>query len=265
MSLLNRPANATCMSCSRLPRPNIAPQPLYLEDITSFPTSPCDTLSEDIHRAADELRPELDNFWCAVNTVDVKMRRWHSDPLFPTYGDTTRTSLRRLESEPYMTDCGKPCSRVEPAEMEEFQSHDRRAGSVSGRPLPAQQRFRGRVNLSAGDATGFKPSLCSFDSTSLTLVGGENWETEFVNLPLDHLVISIQKCKPSVFQVRVRSDSSFQCDTRICVDVFCGAARDKWLSAFWKCRARIDGWDASTCYCLPRSGRGNVAPLVTWL
>ena len=106
---------------TEVPQPNHAPQPLYLEDIPSFPTSPCDALSEDIHRAANELRPELDNFWCTVNTVDVKMRRWHSDPLFSTCGDTTRTSLHRLESEPcmtepYMTDCGKPCSRIEPAD-----------------------------------------------------------------------------------------------------------------------------------------------------
>jgi hypothetical protein len=79
------------------------------------------------------------------------------------------------------------------------------------------------------------------------IFGGENWEIELVNLPLDHLVFSIQRCKPSSIQVRVRSDSSFQCDTRICFDVLCAEARNKGLSAFWMCKTRIDGWDASTC------------------
>ena len=267
MSCLNRPAvkaDALCMPCSRLPQPYEAPRPLYPDDITSFPTRPCDSLFEDIHRAAEELHPELDNFWFAVNKVDSKMSRWHSDPLVPTYDDTP-ACLCRSESEPYMTDCGKPCSRVEPAELEAFQSHNRRAGSENAKFLPAEQRFRGQVNLSAGDATNSKPSLCSFDSTSLVLVGGDNWETELVRLPLDHIVISIQTCKPSSFQLRVRSDSSFQCDTRICLDVFSAEARDKWLSAFWECKARIEGWDESVCYCSPRYVRGRVAPLVAWL
>ena len=267
MSCLNRPAvkaDAFCMPCSRLPQPYEAPRPLHPDDITSFQTRPCDSLFEDIHRAAEELRPELDNFWFAVNKVDSKMRRWHSDPLVPTYDDTP-ACLCRSESEPYMTDCGKLCSRVEPAELQAFQSHNRRTGSKNAKSLPAEQRFRGRVNLSAGDATSSKPSLCSFDSTSLVLVGGDNWETELVRLPLDHIVISIQTCKPSSFQVRVHSDSSFQCDTRICLDVFSAEARDKWLSAFWECKARIEGWDESACYCSPRYVRDRVAPLVAWL
>ena len=185
---------------------------------------------EDIHRAAREIRPELDNFWFAVNKVDSKMRRWHSDPLLLTCGESltgdTLPCLCRSESELYMTDCGKPCSRVEPEELEALQSHNRRTGSENARSIPAEQQFRGGVNLSAGDAIGSKPSLCIFDSTSLILVGGDNWETELVRLPLEHLVISIQGCKSFSFQIRVRSDSSFQCDTRICLDVFSAEARD---------------------------------------
>jgi hypothetical protein len=236
---------------------------------------------EEVERAASELRPDVEDFWNVLEQHESKMcdsmRRSYSEPLLAN-SDRDKALLCRTDSEPCLTDHDKPCSWIE--------KEARVSGLLrvpSSRPVGLEsslspmhvqhtqytrtkRRYRGLVKLSAGDTSRSTPSLCSFDKQSFVLMGGENWDQKLVELPLGHVIVRVAKDKPSSFQLRVRSDSSFNCDTRIFLHVSSTEVRNRFLSALIDCNAAVRGWDASEHFRLPTSTRkGNLQAQVTWL
>jgi hypothetical protein len=203
-----------------------------------FRENECLTLTEEFERAVEQLRPELEQFWCCVGENTSGTQRAYSAPL-PEERQPEQDQLLRVKSEPVR--------------------------SQESQPNKATLHFRGSVLLSAKPGVGFRASICSFNTSHIVLASGENWLQELVKLPLCHVIFTVHEARSSSFEMMVISDSTFGCDTRISLDVSSPAARHRWLSALWDCDATIQGWDVATGYCQPKSHRGTFKPAVMWL
>ena len=132
----------------------------------------------------------------------------------------------------------------------------------------SERRYRGIVWLSArpGAPKGAaRKSVLCVDGKDLVLLGGDDWDTELVKLPLHHVLAGVQANEPCCFCLRVRADSEYGQDTRIFVNVDSREARDRWLSALCDKGVMEHGWDSSAFYHQPRATASNRARLTTWL
>ena len=103
--------------------------------------------------------------------------------------------------------------------------------------VASNQQFQGLVYLSTrlealeGART---PSICRVDGTDLVLLGGTDWCTTFVKLPLHNLSAAVHPDDPCCFSVTIQGDSSHANDMRIFLFVDSVDARDRWLSALFE-------------------------------
>ena len=207
------------------------------------------TLREDITSVVDEIRPDLEQFWRAMDVPRPRERHLSAQRSFLH----TRASGTTASAVPLLTSLPTSLNQQ----------------MMRGQPLP-ERRFRGKVWL--GDASGVccVESVCSLNHAHIVLYGCEdNWETELVKIPVDHLIVDVQVKEPSSFQIKVKSDTEFGLDTRVFLTASSPAVRDNWLSALRDCRANIQGRDAShsesACPPLSTFASRNFVAGVTWL
>jgi hypothetical protein len=122
--------------------------------------------------------------------------------------------------------------------------------------LSSQPRVRKHSTTSA---------VCCVDDKDLVLMGGANWETELLKLPLRHLCANVQADECCCFSLKIRASSTREEDSRVFVLVESQDVRDEWLSTLYDRKVEVRGWDAETCYCPPRPTQGGHNPRVIWL
>jgi hypothetical protein len=206
-------------------------------------------LRQDVTSAVGEIRPELEQFWRAMD-VPRPRERHHS---------AQRSFLRTRASG--TTASAAPLLASLPTSLNQR--------IVRDQPL-SERRFRGKVWLRAAGGVCCIESVCSLNHAHVVLYGSDdNWETELVKVPIDHLMVDVQVNEPCSFQIKVKSDTEFGLDTRVVLTVSSPVKRDNWLSALSDCGANIQGWDAShsESTCCPSStfASRNFVPGVTWL
>ena len=155
---------------------------------------------------------------------------------------------------------GKP---VDPAQT----NPQRPAHRVPAQPW-GEQRFRGLVSLSSQPRVrkhSTTSAVCCVDDKDLVLMGGANWETELLKLPLRHLCVKVHADEVGCFSLKIRARSARQEDSRLFVFVESQDVRDEWLSTLYDRKVEVRGWDAETCYCPPRPTQGGHNPRVIWL
>ena len=160
------------------------------------------------------------------------------------------------------------CVDVESKPVDPAQTNPQQpANRVAAQPK-AEQRFRGLVSLSSQARVrkhSTTPALCCVDDKAFVLMGGANWETELLKLPLRHLCVNVQADECCSFSLKIRASSTRQEDSRIFVFAESQHVRDEWLSVLCDREVEVRGWDTKACYCPPRPTYGSHIPRVTWL
>ena len=169
--------------------------------------------------------------------------------------------------QPWSKPCGKPCSAVDDTCDDDFVescvSHcDRRCTrddqdewtkpcKDDARDVASNEHFQGLVYLSTrlkASEGAMTPSMCCIDGTDLVLLGGKDWHTAFVKLPLHNLRAAVHPDDPCCFSINIQGGSSNGNDLRIFLFVDSTDARDRWLSALFEYNVFAHGWDAAVYY-----------------
>lgn len=186
--------------------------------------------------------PETEAIDCSHDEASTTLQPWSKPCGKPCSAVDDTCDDDCLES--YLSRCDRRCTRDDPVEWTEPCTDD-------AKDVASNEHFQGLVHLSTrlkASEGAMTPSMCCIDGTDLVLLGGTDWRTTFVKLPLHNLSAAVHPDEPCCFSLNIQGSSSNGDDMRIFLFVDSIDARDRWLSALSVYKVLAHGWDAAVYY-----------------